>query len=299
MFGIEMVQYFLLYVCIIFIQATTAKVDPKSVNLELETSLQFDPKHESNHSITDIKNFLNRLQNLLNPIKAMLEPNNNKMSVVIENLARRVNHFDDKDFDKITRVFLKEVDEHINNNIPLSSLLGDKYSSVIKYIHENPKILRIHTRKSADNKNYKAIKVLLSKLDKYYDKNDVEKLNKIVRKLENVPKTNEEIRKLVKNALNIVVFDKYKNLNNTLKSKLFEELLSIQRYLKSKMNKDRVNEADIGDISKYYDNDNHDKIQNEDNTIEDKNNVRKTNDDEIILDKNIEILFENDDFKSE
>ncbi|XP_061381931.1 uncharacterized protein LOC116778238 [Danaus plexippus] len=189
----------------------------QSVNLNLETSLLFEPGDENSTL------FLEKIQNLLDQIKHAISAkpvfrnrDDDVFTNFLNNFLNVLVKYDGKDLkmfiQKLNIVFKKMFNSNVIFSENSKSIIQDFLK---EHAYKESDELKSYVRMTTDNKN-DILLFALKEFNKFYNKNDAHKMDDVITRLDKKIKKN--MSKIIKQALNIMFVDKFKELDETMRN---------------------------------------------------------------------------------
>lgn len=232
--------------------APALSLQSRSVNLALETSFLFDPQ-----DIKENATFINKVQNVLDKLKTVLEPpstvfratNNGSQDPVVLNrflaqIGSSLIKFDNNDFKKLTSDFRDAVFRHAIKNKEFHQLFEDERlrafikNTVTIWADTDPMVLKVEIAKNLIGVDTDATIKLITMLNKVFNATDEPKFKKLIKKFTKSIK-HKDFTKFFTKTIDFVVFKRYKKLNFFVRQIVLDELQKFTVYV-SKEYKDRI-----------------------------------------------------------
>lgn len=231
---------------------------PRSVNVALETSFLFEPKdvNENISFIQNIKVFLDKLYKILAPqaqeIQQFRASNNNKnersisFTDFIKKLGESFLNFNGLKAKDTVKVLKSEVSKiynqthsTINEVIPDFGVKQYIKDTIKKWATEDVPTLKDKLKKII-NDNNPLLTTFARRLNDYYTEDDIKKLNKLLKKLNHHLENDMDTSKIVRDAIDIGIHEKFKKLNTTSKISLMNDMKLLSDFISQTKPKDNT-----------------------------------------------------------
>ncbi|KAG6459865.1 hypothetical protein O3G_MSEX011662 [Manduca sexta] len=193
-------------------------LDPKSVNLNLETSVLLEPNDaKGNTSILhNVRKFLDDLQNILNPtLEYRAQNDGSKFSDILDEIANILLNCSDEDIIHLSKELYKKVkDLKINDNdgFIVRNIKQNVKNTLRRWSENDPSEVKNCVRRYLQNEKGYFMDYLINKLNYFFTKDDIQDIKA---KLNGVTKSNnyKELNDIVGNIVNDLFNYKTKESN--------------------------------------------------------------------------------------
>ncbi|RVE46030.1 hypothetical protein evm_009310 [Chilo suppressalis] len=234
------------FLAAILFAATTIASDPKSVNVQLEASIQLDPGDFFRNT-----NILRTANNFFETIKSTFEqratnddeedvdkndkpPEARVLSKFLLDLGTELLHYKEDTLKELAEILHKEANEYYRRGPYSPDAFNEKVRKfVMKKLKDlsdyEPSALKIITRRFAASPNEITSLAVVGKLDKYFGENDIKSLDNIIKRLHFDAKTGDraKITQTIKDALQFLIVDRYKLMKDNEKERFRNEVEKI------------------------------------------------------------------------
>ncbi|KPJ19549.1 Ras-related protein Rab-24 [Papilio machaon] len=218
----------------------TLATKPRSVNLNLETTFEFNNKQDVS-IIQKVRNFLNKIENAVDTKLAKRNGETTEFTNFLQDLISTVNSYDDDDFKQVFRV----LDDVANNFKSKDNKFNEIYNERLKYIltgmlkkiNKAPaKFLRSQLKKNLRFIQKKDVNVeFLNFLNKIYKKKSSTALKQTLDNFKNYGKKTRtsdvdlNLRDIIDKAVKSLVHDQYYNLNEDTQQHVHEWIKTLTK----------------------------------------------------------------------
>ncbi|CAB3258072.1 unnamed protein product [Arctia plantaginis] len=237
----------------------------KSVNLALETVLEFDQENKE----TDI-NILNKVNKFIGKIKNVIENRNisrrnlkrgnkNIFTDFIVNLIQTLIKYEDNDLEYFVLTINSELKRHrgsifheLAENIDFQKVFADKFD---KINNNQAETIRHYLKAFANNLNeekYVKKEELLDTINSMYKEDSVSKFNQFIEDMEDYrlkARKNIDLQQLIRGGLKSILFDPYSSLQVHSRSILTSKLREYLKYYYDLLNDDPKYTTNIQNVS--------------------------------------------------
>ncbi|VVC94217.1 unnamed protein product [Leptidea sinapis] len=220
-------RYIVISLCIAQYYYSIDATHPRSVNLALETVLQFDQNYDIS-IVETFQNFLSKLKSTLQNSRrntARRDGNHFKFTDFIEKAIETVRAYSDIDLEHFADVFFDETQKYnnenceilkITDNLGLRRVLSNKMSQVkmasADTIRRRLNVVLDQIRRNAKDSNF------FNLINSLYKKKDEEKFARILNSLRLYRRSPKDLEKIVEDGFRSVIVDYYCDLTENNKN---------------------------------------------------------------------------------
>ncbi|XP_013163534.1 PREDICTED: uncharacterized protein LOC106114759 [Papilio xuthus] len=213
--------------CFVLVQfcVITLATKPRSVNLALETTFEFNNKQDVS-IIQKVRNFLNKIENVVDKKLAKRNGETTEFTDFLQDLISTINTYEDDDFKQVFRV----LDNVVHNFKSKDNKFNQIYNERLKYILANmlkkinkapAKFLRSQLKKNLRVIQKKDINLdFLKFLNMIYKKKSSTALKQTLDNFKNYGKKTRtsdvdmNLKDIIEKAVKSIIYDQYNNLNS-------------------------------------------------------------------------------------
>lgn len=227
----------------LFVSVLSAKTNPRSINLAIESQFFLDPKDvEDNSSLLEkVKGFINKLQDTIAPHPVTFRRTLKKeiLTDFLTELGKLVMNIDDNKFSTLTQD-LKDVVDKKGETPAFNEVLRDKYfiqfikTTVNEWSKTEPTKLKLEiARYVTDSENESIFVTFFQKLNKYFIDTDKFMLSNIVKDFKKAIQGND-YKNVLNKAVDFIIRDKFKKANKEFIKSFDNDVMELSGYLMNK-----------------------------------------------------------------
>ncbi|XP_068627119.1 phosphatidylinositol 3-kinase 1-like [Battus philenor] len=255
--------------CVVLVQFYVFSLasKPRSVNLALETTFEFNNKHDV-AIIEKVRKFLDKIENAVDEKLSIRTGKDNvseyEFTDFLRELLTTINSFNDKNLKAVLRIFNEEIRSHNYRGYRFKEIMEDgKLRRYILLTLKKIKDTPIHLLRKQLKMNLKGLKKkyinkqntsFLNFLNVLYKRQSPAALKKTIENFKlykNTKKdTDANLRDIIRNAIKTIIYDRYSNLEDNVRRDV-KSWLELMIRIDSNFNKNNSHISDIK-TSKIY-----------------------------------------------